>query len=171
MFTRCAIAALGFAFISGCVDRSPPEYVPLASRAVTDGCGVQSAATEYYSWGRQKDVRVRIPRSFGEFWVSHFAYDGDDPERYRVRDQNIFKDLLAFILSQDGYEVRGGCSSRIVFGEIPAGRFSMNFFSPDARTLCVRTTEDDHGQPPFVTSRSCTDVASGRNAYDVIIDR
>lgn len=88
------------------------------------------------------------------------------PERYRVRDQNEYRDLLAFILSQDGYEVRGECSSRIVFNT-----FALNFFSPDARTLCVSTTGDDANQPSFITSRSCTDVASGRNTYDVIVDR
>ena len=171
MFPQRAIATLCLVLMAGCVDRSPPERVQLSSRAVTDGCGVQSAVTEYYSSRRQHDVRRRTPRSWDEYWGGYFAYDEDDPERYVVRDQNEYRDLLAFILSQDGYEVRGGCSSRIVFGELPIEKFAVNFFSPDAQTLCMSSTGDDSNQPPFITSRSCTDVASGRNAYDVIIDR
>ena len=171
MFTQRTAATLCLVLMAGCVDRSPPERVQLSSRAVTDGCGVQSAVTEYYSSQRQKTVGGRTPRSIGEFFYNYLVYDVDDPERYRVRDRNVYRDLLAFILSQDGYEVRVGCSSRIVVGELPVSRFARNVFSPDARTLCVSTTGDDSNQPPFITSRSCTDVASGRNTYDVIVDR
>ena len=167
MFTQRTATTLGLVLMAGCVDRSSPERVPLSSRAVTEGCGVQSAVTEYYSSQRHKTVRVRTPRSYGEFFVSYLAYGPDDPERYRVRDQNVYRDLLAFILSQDGYEVRGGCSSRIEFDNTSA----TNFFSPDTRTLCVSTTGDDFSQPPYITSRSCIDVVSGRNTYDVIVDR
>ena len=166
MFTQRTAATLCLVLMAGCVDRSPPERVPLSSRAITDGCGVQSAVTEYYSSQRHMTVRPRVPRNWGEFWINYLEYDLDDPERYRVRDRNVYRDLLAFILAQDGYEVRGGCSSRIEFDTS-----ARNLFSPDARTLCVSTTGDDFNQPPFITSRSCTDVASGRNTYDVIVGR
>ena len=166
VFTQRTAATLCLVLMAGCVDRSPPERVQLSSRAVTDGCGVQSAVTEYYSSQRHKTVGGRTPRSIQEFFGNYFAYDVDDPERYVVRDRNVYRDLLAFILSQDGYEVRGGCSSRIEFDTS-----ARNFFAPDTRTLCVSTTGDDFYQPPFITSRSCTDVASGRNTYDVIVDQ
>ena len=169
-FGRSLVAVACLAAVSGCVERRVPEPVPglFEVRALADGCGVRSAVQQYHDGGLYQVVPARAPRSFDEYWVGSFAYDYDDPDRYEARDRNRLAQLLAFVLASEGFRVREGCSSRITLATPPlAGTDLLRFAAPDARTLCLITTEDDP-YLPAVTVRSCTDAASDRNTFDVI---